>query len=90
MDLDETLTEASDGCSLQSDTLSTHPKLLKSYKSDILRWILMKLSQKLQMDVLSNLTPSPGSSKIFMFLKTPGKDIDYMSFPCSSRKSISS
>ena len=47
-------------------TTTTHPKLLKSYKSAITRWILMKLSQKLLKDVLSNLTPSPGSSRMLM------------------------
>ena len=38
--------------------------------------ILMKLSQKLQMEVFSSLTPSPGPSVMSMSSKTPGIDLD--------------
>ena len=55
---------------------TTHPKLLKSYKSAITRWILVKLSQKLLKDVLSNLILSPGSSTMSMSSQTPGKDLE--------------
>jgi len=37
----------------------------------------MKLSQKLLMDVLSLLTPSPGSSGISMSSETLGRDLEY-------------
>ena len=78
-DLDETFTETSDGCPLPSDTISRSIRnvyvLLDSRKRlggqvEFLHGsvcqILMKLSQKLQMDVLSHRTPSPGPSGMSM------------------------
>ena len=40
------------------------------------RWILMKLSQEVQMDSPFPLTPSPGPSGTSMSSKTPGSDLE--------------
>ena len=63
MDLDETFTEALDGCSLEpnltilSQTKPNHnkPNQYQTFSEKAkTNWILMKLSRKLQMDVVSN------------------------------------